>query len=220
MGKKGSTDAPPPDPNVSAAAAQARDISGQEWDWYKNTYMPQQMAQQQQVQGASNQILSDYLNNVLPTATTAYGNVAAEAQPVAQQALQQAQVQGATGNQIYQQWNQGYAPIYGQIAATAAAKGGQADQDYQAMMARGDVAQAYANQAGQNARYLAQYGLNPASGTAMALQRTTGLQQSAQEAAAQTAARQAAANLGWTYKTDAAQIGTGLLGAGQNAYQA
>ena len=92
-------------------------------------------------------------------------------------ALQQMQTAGQTGDQIYQTWGQDYAPLYGQIASEAAAKGGQADQDYQSMMARGDVAQAFANAQGQNERYMAQYGQSPISGVSQALNRSSGLNQ-------------------------------------------
>lgn len=220
MSKKGNAATPVNDPRIGAAAEASQKISGEEWDWFKNTYMPEQAKNQAQVEDTSNNVLSQYMNTLIPAQQQALDTTTKTADTASASALDQMQKTGATGDQIYQTWGQDYAPLYSQIAQTAAAKGGQADQDYQAMMARGDVAQSFANAQGQNERYMAQYGQSPISGTSQALQRTSGLNQAAQEAAAQTAARQAASNLGWTYQTQAAQIGSGLLSAGQSAYGA
>jgi hypothetical protein len=215
MGKKTSD----PDPSIAANATTAAQIGQSEWKWFQDTYLPQQQTNQAAMQTTSQGVLADYLNNYIPNMQQQYAGVQANAAPVEQTELQQMQTAGQTGNQIFGTWNQNYAPLYGQIAQTAMAKGGAADQAYQAMLARGDVGAAFANQAGQNQRYLAQYGMSPTSGVAQALQRSTGISQAAQEASAQTAARQAAANLGWTYQNQAAQIGQGLLSAGNSAYQ-
>ncbi len=217
MGKKGGGSTVQ-DPRIGELAQTQSDIANQQWDWFQNTYLPQQMQQQQQVQDVSSGVLSQYLNSLMPGQEAAYGQTQQAANQTTQQAIQQMATQGATGDQIFQTWNQDYAPLYSQIAQTAAAKGGQADQDYQSMLARGDVSQAFANQNAQTQRYLAQYGQSPTSGAATAGVRSNAISEAAQEAAAQTAARQAAANLGWTYQTQAAQLGQGLLSAGNEAY--
>lgn len=218
MGKK-SSPAPVTDPNISANAATQAKISQEQWDWFQNQYLPQQMQTQQTVQNTSQNFLSDYLNNIQPAQAAAYQGAAQAGTATQQAALDQMQQQAQTGTAMMGMFGNQYLPIYGQIAQEAAAKGGQADQDYQAMLARGDVSQAYANQAAQTQRYLAQYGQSPVSGAATAGVRGAAISQAAQEAAAQTAARQAASNLGWTYRQQAAQIGQGLLNSGNQTFQ-
>jgi len=215
MGKKST---PSPDAGIGTAAQQMANISQDEWNWFQNQYLPSQNAQQQVVQGTANTMLSNYLNNYIPNMEQQYTTTQQQAGQVEDQQLAQMTAQAQQAQQLYGAFDTSYLPLYGQIASEAAAKGGQADQDYQAMLARGDVAQQYANAATQQQQYLAQYGMSPTSGIAVAGQRQTAISQAAQEAAAQTAARQAAVNLGWTWQTTAAQLGQGLLSAGSTAY--
>ena len=217
MGKKS---APSSDPRIGAAAEAAQKISGEEWDWFKNTYLPAQMENQQGVVDTSQTMLSNYLTKLLPSQEQAFKDTTDAAQQTSQTALKQMSGLGQTGDQMMGLWSSSYMPIYSQIASEAAAKGGKADQDYQAMLAQGDVSQAYANAAGKNDRYLASYGMSPTSGVAQSLNRSAGLSQAASEAAAQTAARQAASNLGWTYRQQAAEVGNNLLNAGTETYKA
>lgn len=215
MGKKSSD----PDPRLAENVQRLGDIAQEDWDWFKNTYMPEATQQQGKISDTSDQILQKYLSTLIPGQENAYAQGQDAANQTTQTALGQMNTAGQTGDQIYKTWNDSYAPIYGQIASEAAAKGGQADQDYQSMLARGDVTQAFANSDAQMQRYLAQYGMSPTSGAAIAGARGAKINEAAQQAAAQTAARQAAANLGWTYRQQAAQVGQGLLSAGNQAYE-
>lgn len=113
----------------------------------------------------------------------------------------------------YNRMQNTFYPVEDSLVANANAAGGAADQQQQMSLAQGQVQQSFANQTGQMARMAQSYGLDPTSGRYTGAMAANATNQAATEAAAMNQARQAAIQLGWSKKMDAASLGRGLPSA-------
>jgi hypothetical protein len=104
------------------------------------------------------------------------------------------------------------APIREKLYAEALTAGGAEDQEKQAALALGDVKSQFGIQAQQNERQMKAYGIDPTSGKFQGQARTSGIMEAATSAAAATKARDAATQLGWAKKMDAAGLAQGQFG--------
>ncbi len=99
-----------------------------------------------------------------------------------------------------------------------------AEMERQAMLAKGDMATAAANQEAALGRQLSSMGIDPTSGAALSARSTASVVNAAAEASAMNRARNAARTLGMQLTSDAANFGRGGLSAvqsmGQGAYTA
>lgn len=86
-------------------------------------------------------------------------------------------------------------------------------QEQQAGMARQDVAQQFDQRGLQLQRQLASFGVDPTSGRFAAQMNSNNIMQAAAEAQAMNQARNAAKQLGWAKRMDAAGLGRGLPGS-------
>jgi hypothetical protein len=103
-----------------------------------------------------------------------------------------------------------YLPLERQYAADAQNYDTAGNRALKAGQANADVEQGFADQRGQQARQLEQYGISPDSGKfAVVNARLRGAQAAAQ-AGAQNNARQQVENTGWSRRTDALSLGKGL----------
>lgn len=207
-----------------AAEEQLANISQEQWDYYRNNWLPQATNAVNSSDTAAMNQENYYNNTYIPEAESIQQYVKQQAgitQNADNYAAQQA------GNEASSQWGQaavmnGAVNQYGigtlgTMSDQANAAGGQADQDYQAMLARGDVDQQFAN---SNASLIAkeqQAGVGANSGQMLAVMNQNDTARAAASAAAQTQARQAALNLGWTKKQQVVSDATGLSSAATSA---
>jgi hypothetical protein len=103
-------------------------------------------------------------------------------------------------------------PLREKLYTEALAAGGAADQEKQAALAMGDVKSQFGMQAEQNTRQMKAYGIDPTSGKFQGQARTAGVMEAATSAAAATKARDAAMQLGWAKRMDAAALAQGQFG--------
>ena len=104
------------------------------------------------------------------------------------------------------------APLREKLYAEALTAGGAEDKEKQAALAMGDVKSQFGIQAEQTARQMKSYGIDPTSGKFQGQARTAGIMEAATTAAAATKARDAATQLGWAKKMDAAALAQGQFG--------
>jgi hypothetical protein len=104
------------------------------------------------------------------------------------------------------------APLREKLYAEALTAGGAEDKEKQAALAMGDVKSQFGIQAEQTARQMKSYGIDPTSGKFQGQARTAGIMEAATSAAAATKARDAATQLGWAKKMDAAALAQGQFG--------
>jgi hypothetical protein len=103
-------------------------------------------------------------------------------------------------------------PLREKLYAEALTAGGAEDQEKQAALALGDVKSQFGMQAEQTARQMKSYGIDPTSGKFQGQARTAGIMEAATSAAAATKARDAATQLGWAKRMDAAALAQGQFG--------
>jgi hypothetical protein len=104
------------------------------------------------------------------------------------------------------------APMRQKIYDEAFAAGGESDLAKQSALALGDVKSQFGIQAQQNERQMKSYGIDPTSGKFQGQARTAGIMEAATSAAAATKARDAATQLGWAKRMDAAALAQGQFG--------
>jgi hypothetical protein len=104
------------------------------------------------------------------------------------------------------------APIREKLYAEALDAGGEADIAKQSALAMGDVKSQFGAQAQQNERQMKSYGIDPTSGKFQGQARASGILEAATSAAAANKARDAATQLGWAKKMDAAGLAQGQFG--------
>ena len=103
-------------------------------------------------------------------------------------------------------------PLRADIYKQAAEAGGEAEVNRQAALALGDVKSQFDIQDQSTARQMKAYGIDPTSGRYQGQARTSGIMEAATSAAAATKARDAATQLGWAKKMDAAALAQGQFG--------
>lgn len=103
-------------------------------------------------------------------------------------------------------------PLRESLYKDALAAGGEAEVNRQAALALGDVKSQFDIQDQATARQMKAYGIDPTSGRYQGQARTSGIMEAATSAAAATKARDAATQLGWAKKMDAAALAQGQFG--------
>lgn len=207
-----------------AAEEQLAGISQDQWNYYQNNWLPAATGAMQGANNANTAAENYYNGSYIPQAQGIENSIQAQAgvtesydnsQAATDEAAAQAQF--AQANTLNSATNQYGIGTLGEMSAQANQTGGQADQDYQAMLARGDVDQQFAN---TNASLVAkeqQAGVGANSGQMLAVMNQNSVQQAAAASQAQTQARMAAKQLGWTYKQQVEQDAAGLGSAASSA---
>jgi len=206
------------------AEQQLANISQEQWNYYKSSWLPGASTAMYYANDANNRTQDYYDSQYIPQAQQISNQIQAESQSAvntdntnANAASAQAQSQFGQANQDNAAYNKDFIGTLDEMKAQADQTGGEADQEYQSMLARGDVDQQFAN---SNASLIAreqQAGVGANSGQMLAVMQQNDVARAAASASAQTQARQAAKNLGWTYKNQVAQTASGLSGAASSA---
>lgn len=190
---KSSAPAPTADPNIGLAQKQLADIS--------------------------QRYLSNWESEVWPTmkAATLKQEARADEQFALDKATQEKQLQAA--DIAMKEYTEKGTPLRNEIYAAAEKAGGAGDQERQAALAMGDVATQMANAKAASERQMQAYGINPNSGVYQGTANANQVMGAAAGAAAATKARDAAVQLGWAKKMDAAALAQGQYGNQASATQ-
>ena len=140
----------------------------------------------------------------------AYNKSTQLAQEFQQQQIDASKTAIKTAEEDRTRYLSNFVPIENKAAAEALTAGGEQDQQKQAMLAKGDVSTALANQRAATNRQMASMGVNPNSARFAATRNANDITLAAAEGSAMTRARQAASALGWSKKMDAANLGRGV----------
>lgn len=223
------------------AEKQMAGISQDQWDWYKANYLPNATAAVNASDAAAQNTQDYYQNSYLPQAEAGEANLTYQSQQsqannnaiasqqqgvsdtaagAAKGAYTQADQQYAQSQYLNGQYDQHFINDLNGVESQANYTGSAADQAFQASMARGDVDQQFANQNTNLVAKMQQAGIGGNSGQMLAVQQQSGVQQAAADAAAMTQARNNAVQLGFTQKSQAAQLASGLSTAAQGASSA
>lgn len=200
-----------------AAEKQLSGISQEQWDWYKGNYLPSATQGVAESNAQAQQTVNYYNNNYLPQANADEAALTAQSKQsaannngIAATDMAQAQDQFNQANTLNAAENNYGIGTLAQMSAQANQTGGEADQEYQAMLARGDVDQQFQNSGMQLQAKEQQAGVGANSGQMLAVMNQNKVTQAGASAAAQTQARMAAKQLGWTYKQQVEQDAAGL----------
>ena len=183
-GKGGGGSAPSPDPNIGKAEQQMADLSTTEYNTFMNQIYPTLKQQSQQQSDNANQVTQ------------------ADLAAMKQQSALTTNYQDRITNVLQ--------PLQDSIVADANNYNTPGYEQQQAESAMGDVSNAYDAQRSSQLQQQEAYGIDPTSGAAQTNNQALGVQESAAQAAAGTRARQAAEQLGWSRKLDAANMISGL----------
>jgi hypothetical protein len=182
-GKGGGGGAPAPDPNIGAAQLKLAQISEEYLRQWKMEVWP---------------MLKE---------TTLKQDIRADEQFALDKDMQLKQIKAAdTAMEEY--ITQG-TPLRKELYKEALAAGGEADVNKQGALAMGDVKSQFSIQSDANRRQMQAYGIDPTSGRYQSAERQAGILEAATSAAAATKARDAATQLGWAKKMDAAALAQG-----------
>lgn len=194
MGNKSSGgSAPAPDPNIGIAQKQMADLATQEFNQWQTDVWPALKAQtESQTTNANNQAAID---------------------------LQTQTKQNAIADEQYQMYKNTYQPLQQQLVDQAENYNTPANEERLAQGAIGDVNTAFNNQKQAQTQQMQSYGINPTSGQFQGMQNSNQVLQAAQSSAAATQARNAAEQLGWAKKMDAAGMASGQYGNQATATQ-
>ena len=185
-GKGGGGAAPAPDPNIGLAQLKLAEISEEYLQSWKSEVWPAMKE------------------------ATLKQEVRADEQFALDKDMQLKQIQAA--DIAMKEYQEKGTPIRERLYTEALAAGGEVDQQKQAALAMGDVRSQFGIQADQTARQMKSYGIDPTSGKFQNQARTAGIMEAATSAAAATKARDAALQLGWAKRMDAAGLAQGQFG--------
>jgi hypothetical protein len=174
---------PEPDPNIGAAAASSAQVAADTLAWNKQVYAEGATMRQQTY---------DLAKKFADSAVTSQ------------------QFNDDLSRQYFDRLKSTFFPVENSMVNEAMNAGGAEDQEQYANLARGDVATGLSNQNAQNARTMQSMGVNPNSGRYQAMLRTQGVSNAAIGANAMNQARNAARQLGWAKRADAAALGRNL----------
>jgi len=185
-GKGGGGSAPAADPNIGLA--------------------------QQELAKISREYLESWKNDVWPAMkeATLKQETRADEQFALDKAMQEKQI--AAADVAMKEYQEKGTPLREDIYKQAAEAGGEAEVNRQAALAMGDVKSQFGIQADANKRQMQSYGIDPTSGKFQSANRQAGVMEAATSAAAATKARDAATQLGWAKKMDAAALAQGQFG--------
>jgi hypothetical protein len=185
-GKGGGGSAPSPDPNIGIAQLKLADISEQYLQQWKAEVWPAMKE------------------------ATLKQETRADEQFALDKEMQTKQIQAA--DIAMKEYQEKGTPLREKLYAEALTAGGAEDQEKQAALALGDVKSQFGMQADQTSRQMKAYGIDPTSGKFQGQARTAGIMEAATSAAAATKARDAATQLGWAKRMDAAALAQGQFG--------
>lgn len=185
-GGKGGGSAPAADPNIGQAQLKLAEISEQYLNSWKTEVWPAMKE------------------------ATIKQEARADEQFALDKATQEKQIEAS--NIAMKEYQEKGAPLREALYKEAAAAGGEAEVNRQAGLAMGDVKNQFGIQAEANKRQMQSYGIDPTSGKYQSATRQAGVMEAATSAAAATKARDAATQLGWAKKMDAAALAQGQFG--------
>ena len=185
-GKGGGGSAPSPDPNIGLAQQKLADLAGKQYDDFMSTVWPKMLEQTERQQANADE------QTRISTETQARQNAIAEEQ--------------------YQKYKETYQPLQDQLVQEAKDYSTAENQERLAAGALGDVKSQFGIQADANRRQMASYGIDPTSGKFQGMTNQNSVMEAATGAAAATKARDAAVQLGWAKKMDAAGMSAGQFG--------
>lgn len=215
----------------AAATKQLAGISQEQWDWYKNNYLPAATQAANNSDATANQTQNYYDNQYIPQAEQIQQGLVSQSQNsqasnngIAYGQKNLSDTDAAQASNMYNESgilnsanNNIYVGTLGEMKAQADQTGGVADQEWQAMLARGDVDQQFGNANQSLVAKMQQAGIGGNSGQMLAVQSQSAATQAAADAAAMTKARDAAKQLGWTYKSQVANQASNLGTLAQGA---
>jgi hypothetical protein len=173
------TPAPPAaDPRIGEYYTKMGDIGKDQWDYMKNTFMPNYMKQQDESIATGKRLTDEQ--------------------------IAMSQSQRDMSNLYRQRLETKLFPMQDQMAQEAMTAGGVADQQKQSGQAIADVRQGFAQQRDMDARRLMSLGINPASGAYRGNEARGGIAEALGSASAGTRARDMAKQLGWAKRSDVA----------------
>jgi hypothetical protein len=185
-GGKGGGGAPAPDPNIGAAQLKLAEISEEYLRQWKMEVWP---------------MLKE---------TTLKQDIRADEQFALDKEMQMKQIKAA--DTAMEEYITKGTPLRSELYKQALEAGGESDVNRMGALAMGDVKSQFGIQSDANRRQMKAYGIDPTSGRYQGQERTAGVMEAATSAAAQTKARDAAIQLGWAKKMDAAALAQGQFG--------
>ena len=185
-GKGGGGSAPAADPNIGIAQLKLAEISKEYLESWKTEVWPSMKE------------------------ATLKQEARADEQFALDKAMQEKQI--AAADVAMKEYQEKGTPLREDIYKQAEEAGGASDQEKQAALALGDVKSQFGVQAEGQKRQMQAYGIDPTSGKYQGANRTAGVMEAATSAAAATKARDAATQLGWAKKMDAAALAQGQFG--------
>ena len=130
-----------------------------------------------------------------------------------------AKSQEARSKALWDQYNKTYVPVQNQNVKDAMNMGSVQDQGIQAGLAGAGVRTSFDKANNSNNRDLTRRGVNPGSGTALALNNDASLKEAAVESGSMNTARTNAITQGINARFQVANMGAGLIGASTNLSQ-
>jgi hypothetical protein len=211
FGGKGGGEAPAPDPNIGISQAKMAELADKQYQQWHDEIYPDL----KRYAAAQEQRANDYYD--LSKDQAAKQNQWGQDQHDIGMEQQRQALDTSLKNQGYaddyiKRMKDEFYPVEDSLVKDAMDYNTDGNVERQSGLAMGDVNAAAENQRKQNEMRMQSYGINPASGVYQGQQKTAGVQQAALAAAAGTRARDAAVQLGWAKKMDAASLGRGLPG--------
>jgi hypothetical protein len=185
-GNKSSSSAPAADPNIGKAQARMADLAEKQYEDFKTNVWPTL-----QKQAEAQTEMSTKLSN---------------------QQYETTQKQNAIADEAYARYKEKGIPIQDELFKQAQTAGSEQEQQQQATQAIGDVQSQMAVAKANSQRTMQSYGVDPTSGVAQGTNNANEIMGAATGAAAATRARNAAIQLGWAKKMDAAGLAQGQFG--------
>lgn len=183
--------APAPDPNIGIAAQQNAEVARESLAFNKQVY-EEGKPRQARMDALSEKVIQDQLD------VSAQNKAQAEAQ--------------------WARFQQYFVPVEDQMVKDAMTYDSPQEQERMAGQAAADVENAYAQSGEQQKRRLASMGINPNSGTALAVSNANDLMKASDKAGGMNNARIMARDKGITLRAGAANFGRNMPNTAANAY--
>jgi hypothetical protein len=185
-GGKGGGGAPSADPNIGKAQQRMADLAERQYE--------------------------DFQKNVWPVLQKQAETQSEMSAKLSNQQYETTQKQNAIAEESYARYKEKGIPIQDELFKQAQAAGSEQEQEQQVSRAIGDVRSQMDAAQANNERTMRSYGINPTSGAYQGQLNSNQIMGAATGAAAATRARDAAVQLGWAKKMDAAGLAQGQFG--------
>ena len=185
-GGKGGGGAPSADPQIGKAQLRMADLAEQQYN--------------------------DFKTNIWPTLQKQAESQTDMATKLANQQYETTQKQNTIAEEAYARYKEKGIPIQDELFKQAQTAGSEQEQQQQVSQAIGDVQSQMTAARGNTTRQMQSYGIDPTSGVAQGANNANEIMGAATGAAAATRARNAAIQLGWAKKMDAAGLAQGQFG--------